>query len=54
MGKSSQENTQKLAVGHFVHFYVYMKGLWGFKLQFEMFPKQNINFPFQFDLVILW
>lgn len=35
MGKSSQEDTQKLAVRNFVHSYGSMKGLWGVKLQFK-------------------
>lgn len=39
MGKSAQEDTQKLAGKHFVHSYVYTKDLLGFKFQFEMFPK---------------
>lgn len=54
MGKSSQEETRKLTVRNFVHSYTSMKGFWGVKLQFKMFPTQNINFPFQLDLVILW
>lgn len=45
MGKSAQEDTQKLAVRHFVHSYIYMNGLWGFELQFEIFPKWKYKLP---------